>query len=379
MVALMLGVQAQEKVPVTGKVINAATKAPLEGVTVQVKGTNSGTTTNQDGEFAISALPNSVITISGVGYSSKEVTVTGNGNLIVELTESSGQLEGVVVTALGLNRQKRDLGYATQQIGGADLQIGRENNVANALVGRTAGVVINRSSAGPGSSTRISLRGERSIRGDNGPLIVIDGVPVDNSVRGGTGEFGGSDGGDAIGNLVPDDIESMNILRGPNAAALYGARANNGVIMITTKKGRKQKGIGLSYNNNTAFESPLYKIDMQKAYAQGSGGNYNPTDENSWGPRITGQQIVNWKGQTHNAVAQDHVGEFLKTGVSTTNNVALSAGNEKTQVRFAYNHLYATGLVPNNSQDRHSFTLRSTSDFGKLNVDAKINYINQTI
>lgn len=377
---LVLASWAQEKVPITGKVVNAGTKQPLEGITVQVKGTNTGTTTNAEGEFAISALPKSVITFSGVGFSSREVVVDGaNASLSVELTESSGNLEGVVVTALGLKRQKRDLGYATQQIGGADLQVGRENNVANALVGRTAGVVINRSSAGPGSSTRISLRGERSIRGDNGPLIVIDGVPVDNSVRGGTGEFGGRDGGDAISNLNPDDIESMNILRGPNAAALYGARANNGVIMITTKKGRKQKGIGLSYNNNTAWENPFYSIEMQDQYAQGSGGNYNATDENSWGPRITGQQVANWKGENYSAAPVNHVADFFQTGLSTTNNIALSAGNEKTQVRFAYNNLYATGLVPNNSQNRHSFTVRSTSDFGKLNVDAKINYINQLI
>jgi len=375
----VLGLQAQEKLTVTGRVIDATTKKPVEVVSVLVKGSLTGTTTDANGAFTISALPNATLTFSGIGYSNQEVAVGGRTSIDIELAESAGQLEGVVVTALGLNRQKRDLGYATQQIGGADLQIGRENNVANALVGRTAGVVINRSSAGPGSSTRISLRGERSIRGDNGPLIVIDGVPVDNSVRGNTGEFGGSDGGDAISNLNPDDIESMNILRGPNAAALYGARASNGVLMITTKKGRNQKGLGISFNNNTAIENPFYSVDMQNQFAQGSGGSYVATDENSWGPRITGQQIQNWKGENYNATAQDHNADFFNTGISTTNNIALSAGNDVTQVRFSYNNLNATGLVPNNSQNRHSFTLRSTSTFGKLNIDAKINYINQLI
>jgi TonB-dependent SusC/RagA subfamily outer membrane receptor len=245
-----------QEATITGRVTITSAARSAEGLTVTVKGTNRSTATDNDGVFTITAPLNGTLVFSGVGLASREVPINGNRSLTVSLDASTAQLEGLVVTALGVQRQKKSLGYATQQISGNDLQVGRENNVVNSLQGRAAGVVINRSSAGPGSSTRISLRGERSLVGNNQPLIVIDGVPVDNTVRGGTGEFNGADGGDAIGNLNSDDIESINILRGPNAAALYGARANNGVLLITTKKGRRQKGIGVSFNHNTSIEQP---------------------------------------------------------------------------------------------------------------------------
>ena len=378
MVTTCLTLLAQN-VMVTGKVSNAGTKVPIEGASISVKGTNLGTTTGPDGSFSLSAPSNATLTISGIGFVSKDVPVSGANALEIELSESAGQLQGVVVTALGQNRQKKSLGYATQQIAGTDLQIGRENNVANALIGRTAGLVVNQNSSGPGSSTRISLRGERSLTGNNQPLIVIDGIPtLDNIPRSNTGEFNGSDGVDPLGNLNPDDIESMNILRGPNAAALYGARANNGVIIITTKKGRKQKGVGVSYTNNTAWESALYEIDMQNQYAQGV-NTFSAADENSWGPKITGQSITNWNGETFNAAPQNHVNALLQTGFNTNNNIAFSAGGDKTQIRVGYNNLVAEGIVPNNRQIRNSFIVRSSSDFGRLNVDAKLNYIHQII
>lgn len=378
MVATGLSLWAQNVI-VTGKVTNGATKIPIEGVSIVVKGTNIGTTTDANGSFTLSAPTKSILVVSGIGYINREIAVDGNNTLDIVLGETSGQLEGVVVTALGQSRQKRSLGYATQQIGGADLQVGRENNIANSLVGRAAGLVVNRSSSGPGSSTRISLRGERSLQGNNQPLIVIDGVPtLDNIPRSNTGEFNGNDGVDPLGNINPDDIESINILRGPNAAALYGARANNGVLVVTTKKGRKQKGVGVTYSNNTAWENPLYEIKMQDKYAQGV-GTYNAADENSWGPLITGQSINNWNNQSYNATPQNHVNELFQTGLSTNNNLSFSTGNEKSTVRVSYNNLYARGIVPNNTQLRNSFLVRSTSDFGKLNIDAKLNYINQVI
>ena len=378
MVVSVLWVTAQN-VTVTGKVTNATTKVPIEGISVQVKGQSAGTSTNFEGLFTLSAPANSTIVLSGVGYGTTEMPLKGQTNIDVALSESAGQLEGVVVTALGQQRQKKSLGFATQQISGADLQVGRENNVANSLVGRAAGVVVNRNSSGPGSSSRIALRGERSLQGNNQPLIVIDGVPtLDNVPRSNTGEFNGNDGTDPLGNLNPDDIESINILRGPNAAALYGARANNGVLVITTKKGRKQKGIGVTYTNNTSWEKALYEVEMQNQYAQGV-NTYGAADENSWGPKITGQSVTNWAGQAYTAAPQNHVNEFLGTGLNTNNNVSFNGGGEKSQIRFSYNNLYATGIVPNNSQLRNSFTVRSTSDFGRLNLDAKLNYINQVI
>ena len=371
--------QAQE-IKVSGKVTGATASSTVEGISVSLKGTGRTTATTKDGEYIITAPPKGTLVFSGVGVKVKEVAINGATTINVSLEEDAAEMDAVVVTALGISRQKKSLGYATQQIAGADLSVGRENNVVNALTGRAAGVVITRSSAGPGSSTRISLRGEKSLVGNNQPLIVIDGVPVDNTTRGGTGEFNDADDGDAIGNLSADDIESINILRGPNAAALYGARANNGVLVVTTKKGRKQRGLGITFSNNTSLENPLYEIARQGQYAQGSNINtYSTTNEESWGPKITGQAIDNWVGTSYTAANQNHVGEFFQTGLNVNNALSLSAGSEKSQLRISYNNLSAKGIVPKNTQDRHSFTVRGTSDLGKLNIDVKLNYIYQKI
>jgi TonB-linked SusC/RagA family outer membrane protein len=372
-----------QDITVNGRVINEASGKPLEGISVTLKGTDRGTSTNEDGQFSIQAPGNGTLVFSGIGFGQLEKAINNASQVEIRLKETAGQLDAVVVTALGVQRQKKSLGYATQQISNDDLAIGRENNVANALQGRAAGVVINRTSGGPGSSSRISLRGERSLNTGataNQPLIVIDGVPVDNTVRGGAAEFGGSDGGDAIGNLNPDDIESMNILRGPNAAALYGARANNGVLVITTKKGRKQKGLGITYNLNTSMDEPSYKVKLQDQYAQGNAiGTYSPTNEESWGPKIAGQTITNWKGEEFPAAAQDHVSALLERGLNVNNNVSLSTGSDKAQLRLSYGNQYAKGMIPTNTQNKNTILLRGTSDLGKLNIDLKVNYINQVI
>jgi len=374
------GLLLAQEIKINGKVTGTNPAITVEGISVTVKGSNRATITTKEGDYNIAAPASGTLIFSGVGVKLKEVAIKNTTTINVTLEEDAAQMDAVVVTALGISRQKKSLGYATQQISGAELSVGRENNVANGLMGRAAGVVITRSSAGPGSSTRISLRGEKSLVGNNQPLIVIDGVPVDNTTRGGTGEFNGADGGDAIGNLSADDIESMNILRGPNAAALYGARANNGVLVITTKKGRKQKGLGISFSNNTSVESALYEIERQTQYAQGSNINtYSTNNEESWGPKITGQQITNWAGTSYSAASQNHVGEFFQNGLNVNNALSLSAGSDKAQIRVSYNNLTAKGIVPNNKQDRHSFTVRGTSDLGKLNVDVKLNYIYQKI
>jgi TonB-linked SusC/RagA family outer membrane protein len=369
-----------QNITVTGKVTATNNSRVLEGVSVTIKGTNNGTFTNSEGAYSLTAPSTGTLVFSAVGFAAVEIPIKGQATHDVSLKEVVGQMEEVVVTALGVNRQKRSLGYASQQVSGADLQTGRENNLANALQGRVAGLVVNKSSAGVGSSTRITLRGERSILGGNQPLIVIDGVAVDNTTRGVTGEFNGSDGGDAIGNLSPDDIESMNVLRGANAAALYGARANNGVLIITTKKGRKQKGIGVSVFSNTYTETPSYKQALQSQYAQGSNiTTYASGSDESWGPKITGQNITNWKGDTYAAAPQDHIDAFFQKAVTTNNGISLSTGNNLAQIRISYNNLLAKGLVPNNKQVRDNFIVRASTDFGKFNADVKVNYIVQKI
>ncbi len=228
----------------SGRVIAETNNTNLPGVSISIKGASSGTSTNADGSFTLNVPVNEVtLVVTSVGYLPKEVIVGANQNSVtITLSLGNAELGEVVVTALGIQRQKKSLGYVTQQVAGSDLSTSREVNVANALSGKVAGLVITRGSSGPGSSTRLQLRGDRSLQGLNQPLYVIDGIPMDNTIRGGSAEFGGSDGGDAIGNIPPDDIENISVLKGPNAAALYGARAANGVVLITTKKEGFKKG-----------------------------------------------------------------------------------------------------------------------------------------
>jgi TonB-linked SusC/RagA family outer membrane protein len=372
------GAMAQE-IMVSGKVTSANAAKSVEGVTVVLKGTNRAVATANDGSFTITAPANGKLIFSGVGFKTKTVDINGAA-LNVSLDEDVAQLDAVVVTALGIQRQKKSLGYSTQQVGGSDLSTNREVNVANALAGKVAGLVINRGTSGPGSSTRLQLRGDRSVQGLNQPLYVIDGVPMDNTIRGGAGEFNGSDGGDVIGNIPPDDIENISVLKGPNAAALYGARAANGVVLITTKKGRSQRGLGITYSLNYANENPTYKLKFQDQYAQGDGGTYTANSVNSWGPKITGQGVTNWLGENINLAAQDHTGPLFQNGSSVNNALSVSAGNEKSQIRLSGSNERSTGLIPGNKYTRSSFLFRGNTQISsKLSFDAKVNYIYQNV
>ncbi|MBA2760801.1 MAG: SusC/RagA family TonB-linked outer membrane protein [Segetibacter sp.] len=365
-----------------GRVIVETNNATIPGASVAVKGASSGTSTNADGSFTLNIPAKEVtLVVTSVGYLQKEVIVGANENSVtVGLAPGNAQLDEVVVTAMGIQRPKKSLGYATQQVAGADLSTSREVNLANALSGKVAGLVITRGSSGPGSSTRLQLRGDRSLQGLNQPLYVIDGVPMDNTIRGGSEEFGGSDRGDAIGNIPPDDIENISVLKGPNAAALYGARAANGVVLITTKKGRVQKGIGITFSSNYAVEDPVYKLKFQDKYAQGSGGVYSATSSDSWGPLITGQTVKNWLGEDIVLAPQDHWDAFFQKGSSWNNAISVSTGTEKTQLRFSANNENSKGIIPNNEYNRSSFLIRGTSQVSrKLSLDAKVNYIYQKV
>ena len=366
----------------SGRVIAETNNTNLPGVSISIKGASSGTSTNADGSFTLNVPVNEVtLVVTSVGYLPKEVIVGANQNSVtITLSLGNAELGEVVVTALGIQRQKKSLGYATQQVAGADLSTSREVNVANALSGKVAGLIITRGSSGPGSSTRLQLRGDRSLQGLNQPLYVIDGVPMDNTIRGGSAEFGGSDGGDAIGNIPPDDIESISVLKGPNAAALYGARAANGVVLITTKKGQIQKGLGITFSSNYAVEHPVYKLKFQDQYAQGNAGVYSATSSDSWGPLITGQTVKNWLGEDIMLAAQDHTEAFFQKGNSINNAISVSTGTEKTQLRFSANNENSKGIVPNNKYNRSSFLIRGTSRINKkLSLDAKVNYIYQKV
>jgi TonB-linked SusC/RagA family outer membrane protein len=373
---------------VKGKVTDASDGSGLPGVAVKVKGSTRGTVTDVEGNYKINVGDKGVLVFSSVGFGTKEMPVGSASEINVGLTESTSSIDEVVVTALGISRDKKALGYSVQKIDGKDLTVARETNVVNSLAGRIAGVVINRTTGGPGSSSRVVIRGERSLLGNSQPLYVVDGVPINNSQPGQSGEFGGSDAGDGIGNLNPDDIESMDVLKGGAAAALYGSLGQNGVIMITTKKGAASKGLGVTYGLNFTSDSPMTSRAYQNKYAQGNtvntngvfSLNYLPNAEGTWGPLMTGQTVKDWAGRDYALSNQDHAKAFFQSANAITHSLSVSGGNAQSQVYFSATNLNNNGLVPNNNLNRTSMTLRLTHKMSeKLSMDAKVNYIYQNI
>ena len=240
---------------------------PLPAANVVEKGTSNGTSADFDGNYSIDAPNDAILTISSIGYATIDVPVSGQSVINITLNEDSQQLDEVIVTSLGITREKKSLGYAATEVQGTSVSTVKESNVASSLAGRVAGVVVTPSSSGAGGGTRIVIRGNNSLSGNNQPLYVVDGVPIDNSALGSdstTGQFSVADLGDGISDINPDDIASLTVLKGANAAALYGSRASNGAILITTKTGKAGKGLGISLSSSTTFESPLVLPKYQK-------------------------------------------------------------------------------------------------------------------
>lgn len=276
--------QQTQKITVKGIALDEAGE-PLIGASVSEKGTTNGTMTGVDGDYSLTVPANATLVVTFVGYLSQEIPLNGQKTVDFTLKEDSKMLDEVVVTALGIKRDKKSLGYAMQEVKGDQLTETRDANVANALAGKVAGLQIKQSGTGVTGSSRIVLRGGNSIAGNNQPLVVVDGVPIDSST-GGTDDFWGNhsvDKGSSMADISPDDIESISVLKGPAAAALYGSRAGNGVIMITTKTGKNQKGIGISYNSNLTFERPMQLPKYQNTYGQGENGKYVQNSVGSWG------------------------------------------------------------------------------------------------
>jgi len=269
-----------QNISVTGKVTDSD-NLPLPAVSIKVSGSTQGTSTDANGNFTISVPSNSSLVFTYIGFASQTVAVNGRTTLSVRLESDSKMLEGVIVTALGITKDQKVLSYATQQVKTESFEKARELNIGKSLIGRVAGLDVAGTSSGLGGSTRVVLRGDRSITGNNGALIVVDGVPMDNSnYSPGTGN-GGRDGGDGLSSINPDNIESMTVLRGAAATALYGSRAANGALLINTRKGSKSQGTGVSFNSSSQLESAMQLIDFQNEYGQGSGGIYNRAQEGS--------------------------------------------------------------------------------------------------
>lgn len=354
----------------------------MPGVSVLVKGTTAGTTTDTDGRFTLSVPDpaNSILVFSFIGFSTQEVGVANRTSFDVNLVEDITQLGEVVVTALGIEREKKALGYSVQQVDGSNFTQARESNIINNLQGRVAGVQIYKGGTGPGGSSKIVIRGSNSLRGADAPLFVVDGVPYDNyATATNTGEYGSFETGQGIAQINPDDVESMTVLKGSEAGALYGNRGANGVILITTKKGTARKGLGVNFNSNLTFDTPLLLPEVQNKYGQGANGVFDINSGSSWGPEITGQTVTDWTGQARPMSADpDDFKNFLQTGQTFTNSIDLSGGNEKATFRLGYTNFDNKGLLPNSTLKRNMVTLRATSMLtDKLSADVKVSYSRQ--
>ena len=374
---------------VTGRVTSGVDGSPLPGVSVLVKSTTTGTTTDTDGRYTINVQdPNAVLVVSFIGFASQEVEVGNRTTIDVTLNEDVQQLNEVVVTALGISRETKTLVYATEQVKPAQLTEVRDaNNVLNSLQGKVTNALITQGSGGPGSGAKIVLRGNRSIQGNNNALIVVDGVPINNGTNGTiTSDFGGLQGIDGASNINPDDIESMTVLRGASAAALYGSAAGNGVIVITTKKGTKDK-ISVTVNSGITSEKPFVLPEFQNSYGQGNSGVIvtNPAGRSisgeSWGAPLDGHMITAYNGEQRPYSAQpDNVKDFYRTGVTWNNSIGVTGGTEKMQTYLSYTNNKIQGIQPRNDLMRHTFNLRVSNDIGKrFKTDGKITYIAQDI
>jgi len=353
---------AQQKL-VTGQITDNKSNLPIPGASVSVKDTQIGSITNAEGKFSISAPANAILVFSSVGYDTKEIEIDNRTVINISLSATNKSLDEVVVTALGVSRKTRSLVYATQSIKPSQLTEVRDpNNVLNSFQGKVANALITQSTGGLGSDAQIILRGNRSIQNSNSALIVVDGVPS------------GASG------INPDDIESVTILPGATGGALYGGEAGNGVIVITTKKGKKGD-YSVTLNSGAVFESPFALPRVQNTYGQGTSGNTDPAMGDSWGAKMTGQSYINYLGKSSSYSAQpNNIKDFFKTGMSFNNAISVSGGTEKMQTFLSYINNSVEGIIPNNTLISHTVNLRVSNQISKrFSTDAKITYLSRDI
>lgn len=372
----------------TGTIKDATTGDAIPSVTIKVKGRNIQTVTGSDGTFSLSIPTGRVeLEVSSVGYAAQTFAVAENQSSVdFTLTQSTDQMSEVVVTALGVTKEQRKLGYSVTTVGGDNFTKARETNIANSLGGQVAGLSVRGTNSGPGGTAKVLLRGLPSMNNPGSPLFVINGIPMDNTQRGSAGEWGGSDYGDGINNINPDDVESVTVLKGQAASALYGSRATNGVILITTKGGKKGKNnFGVEYNLNYMAEMAMDLTDFQYEYGQGSLG-VKPSNQNTsintaysaWGPKLDGSDVVGYDGKTYKYSAQKKNIKFFQTGGSVTNTISLTKSTETGAYRLGITHLDNNGIVRNSGLGRYSFSLNADQNItDKLSAQVFVNYIDQ--
>ena len=356
---------AQKKV--SGVVMDKDANMPLIGCNVVEKGTTNGTVTDLDGNYTLEVGDNATLQFSYLGMSTLEEPLNGRTVINVDMVSDSQKIDEVVVTAMGIQRKAKSLTYATQQVSNQELTRAKDANMINSLQGKAAGLVITPNATGAGGSSKIILRGNKSAFGNNQPLIVVDGIPMNNpKTTQLEGEYEGRDGGDALGNLNPDDIASMNVLKGASAAALYGSMAANGVIMITTKRGR-DGAARVDFSSNITIETPLAAPRLQGRY--GAIKNGDQLSAKSWGERIN----------DNDSEAKDRLNDFFRTGSTYINSITINGGTERVQSFMSYANTTALGMLPTNDFQRHNMTARETFKLFKdrLTLDASLSYITQ--
>ena len=387
----------QEKGTVKGTVVDKSGE-PMFGAIAFVVGTQNSCPIDFDGNFELRNVEKgATIRVTLMGYTCPDQKWNG-GTMKFVMKEEATELDEVVVTAMGIMRKEKSLTYATQLIKADELLKAPDANVANSLEGKISGITITPNAGGAGGASKITLRGNKSIMGENSPLIVIDGVPMTNSIRGQQGvdalksEGAISEGSDPLSMINPDDIESMNVLKGANAAALYGSRAANGVVMITTKKGKEGK-MEVTFTSNTTFETPLLTPELQNTYGGAKfgkkSGNFQRMTIGSWGSKLNGSDpyVINVKNEEKyyekgerelhlRGVATDDIADFYSTGVTTNNSIGVSGGTEKIQTYLSYSNSYSQGMIETNKYNRNTFAFRQTYKlWDRLTLNASVNYM----
>ncbi|MEN7548502.1 SusC/RagA family TonB-linked outer membrane protein [Rapidithrix thailandica] len=382
-------VQAQTRT-ISGTVTSAEEGQGLPGVNILVKGSTAGTTSDINGNYTLTVAADAqTLIFSYIGYLTQEIEIGNQSTINIAMVIDTQQLEEVVVTALGIEKQKRSLGYSVTELQGEEFTQARELNLADALSGKVAGVNVSNIGSGVAGSSRVIIRGNTSLAGNNQPLYVIDGVPMDNTQLGSAGMWGGQDWGDGLSSLNPDDIESISVLKGNTAAALYGSRASNGVIVITTKKGTKRKGIGVEFNSNLTLENIINTYDFQDSYGHGNRGQKPTTllealdyGATAWGARLDGSPVLQFDGEMrpYSNRGEDNFKNYYRTGSTITNTLALTGGGDKQTFRFSASDLRNESITPNSRMNRQTFTANINSNWvDRLTLSTKIQYSREEV
>ncbi len=374
----------QQEHKVTGEVRDAY--GTIIGATVVEKGNlRNGTITNEEGKFSLSVHPGAILIISYIGYKTQEVTV-GQSPLDIILEEENKMVDEVVVTALGIKRERKALGYNVAEVKGDALTKAKETNVINSMAGRIPGLVVSQTAGGPSGSTRVILRGSTEMTGNNQPLYVIDGIPLDNTNYGSAGTSGGFDLGDGVSGINPDDIENISVLKGPAASALYGSRASHGVILITTKKASRTKIFSVEYNGTLTFDTQLAKWnDIQQVYGMGSNGTYSidavSNTNKSWGSKADGSNSLRYFDGVERPylIIPDNTSNFFRTGLTASNTAIISGNSGNTGLRFTYTNMRNKDIVPKTHMDRNILKLRANTSLYNIDLDFSVNYMRENV